>query len=595
MTSEGVKKMRKWMLTLLIAIFALPFFSGAVLAEETSEFEDGEYEIGYEVKKEKEDVTSAADGFMTKPATLTVENGNQYIELELTSSDMIKSLAVPSGEVDIVNEDEEEKTRMVGFEVEGNLSEAVLMEMHVAVPGVYEETHKARAFFDVSEVPEKAEEETNKDEPAEDTNEEESIEPEEEPTEPKLSDLTDGYYTVDASYLKSDSEETSTMGRYLDSSLFLSVADGKAKVIVTVNENDTVTLLQLNDKNAVETIVDGDKRYETYEFDSLTSLFDAYVEYQAPYEGGVYEGEAEFRVSLNEESITVVDASEKPGADVEDPGDNDKPGDIEEPKDNEGPGDSKDPGNNQKPKDNEDSVDRMDDTQEPGENPKPKDQLKPDKAFEIDFIIKHETENKPSAGDSFFKKPGVLLYKDGEKYLQLTVTGSQFIDSLKTTHGDMVIVKENGDGSIVVQLKVDGKISEMIELDMVITVPGVYENQNHKARLFLDEISMKELDASDYYLIASDNGNGPTVEGATVGKLLSTDDNNEVKPTNETKTPEKPELGPGEGNDGSVEQTTASGQETNPKTGDTNSILLYVLLMIGSAIPLAIKLKNRFV
>src|SRR5699024_4414932 len=139
-------------------------------------------------------------------------------------------------------------------------------------------------------------------------------------------------------------------------------------------------------------------------------------------------------------------------------------------------GDTGDPKDNEKPEDNgkpvnEDPVDPKDDSQEPRKTPESKDQLKPDKAYTIEYIIKHETEDTPSAGDSFFKKPGVLLYKDGEKYLQVTVTGSQFIDSLATANGDMVIVKENEDGSMVVQMRVDGEISDMIELDMSITVP----------------------------------------------------------------------------------------------------------------------------
>ena len=46
---------------------------------------------------------------------------------------------------------------------------------------------------------------------------------------------------------------------------------------------------------------------------------------------------------------------------------------------------------------------------------------------------------------------------------------------------------------------------------MIITVPGIYEGQEHKARLFLDESSMKEIDVGDYRLVASNNENGPTV------------------------------------------------------------------------------------
>jgi hypothetical protein len=224
------------------------------------------------------------------------------------------------------------------------------------------------------------------------------------------------------------------------------------------------------------------------------------------------------------------------------------------------------------------------------ETKKSDDPMKPDKAFTIDFILKHATEDKVSAADAFFQKPAILLYKDGEKYLQITITGAQFIDSLKTSNGEVVLVRENDDGSIVVQFKVDDDISEMILLDMILTVPGVYDEQNHKARLYLDESTMEEIDASNHRLTA----------GAEVRTLGSVNDNttsngeDNNNNENEISGPEKPELGPGEGDNGSVE-TAAGGQETNPKTGDTTNIMLYVLLLIGSAIPLAIQLKRRFI
>jgi hypothetical protein len=145
----------------------------------------------------------------------------------------------------------------------------------------------------------------------------------------------------------------------------------------------------------------------------------------------------------------------------------------------------------------------------------------------------------------------------------------------------------------------------MILLNMILTVPGVYDEKAHSARLFLFEDTMNEENAEDYRLAASDsnNDNGPTVEGEPVSEVFGTDEgtggNNNDKDNNETngdndndKTPDKPELGPGEDNNGTG---GADEEGANPKTGDTSNIMLYVLLLIGSAIPLAIQLKRRFV
>src|SRR5699024_9059591 len=166
--------------------------------------------------------------------------------------------------------------------------------------------------------------------------------------------------------------------------------------------------------------------------------------------------------------------------------------------------------------------------------------------------VKHGSEDEASAADSFFKKPAYLLYKNDEKYIQLTVTNSDMIDSLSTANGDVVIVEENKDGSMVIQFKVDGDLSEAIFLDMHITVPGMY-SMDHSARLFLDPSSKKEVDATEFMLVASDNGNGPTVKGENNGQKLNKDNNNEApngdpkenmnKVTNTDNTPEKPEFG----------------------------------------------------
>src|SRR5690625_1666658 len=117
---------------------------------------DGSYQINYEMKEASSNSTSIADGYFTKPATLTVENGTQYIQLTVTSADMVKSLSAPSGPVTVVSDNGD--TRTVKFRVDGDLSQPVNMSMHVvvpeeALPGGYDMEHTARAVFDVSGLP----------------------------------------------------------------------------------------------------------------------------------------------------------------------------------------------------------------------------------------------------------------------------------------------------------------------------------------------------------------------------------------------------------------------------------------------------------
>src|SRR5690625_2285826 len=134
-------------IVLTITFIALP--TGNVSAA----IADGSYEIGYEMKEASSDNTSIADGYFSKPATLTVENGTQYIQLTVTSAEMVKSLSAPSGPVTVVSDSGD--TRTVQFPVD-DVSKPVTMQMHIVVPdmpempGGYDKTHSARAVFDVS-------------------------------------------------------------------------------------------------------------------------------------------------------------------------------------------------------------------------------------------------------------------------------------------------------------------------------------------------------------------------------------------------------------------------------------------------------------
>src|SRR5699024_7928674 len=107
------------------------------------------------------------------------------------------------------------------------------------------------------------------------------------------------------------------------------------------------------------------------------------------------------------------------------------------------------------------------------------DEQTPDELEEIDYVIMHENGKEESTANDFFVKPGHLFEKDGETYVQLTITNGDMVKGLSSEHGDVVIVKENNDGSIVVQLKVNDDLSDTL-LEMRIVVPGLYD-QEHKA------------------------------------------------------------------------------------------------------------------
>ena len=221
------------------------------------------------------------------------------------------------------------------------------------------------------------------------------------------------------------------------------------------------------------------------------------------------------------------------------------------------------------------------------------DTLIPDKVYEIVYTLLKDDRSAKSIADQYFKKPGILLEKGDKKYVQFTITNADLVKELSNAHGHAIVVKENKDGSIVVQLRVNDDLSDMM-LNMRIIVPGLYDN-DYDTILVFDKESIKEIDKQGYNLVGSENknnSNGPLVEEGQGGKTLGGSTINDQNGTNEeNKTPNKPVLGDGEGE---KESTAQDSNDLNPKTGDTTAILMYSLLLVAAGTALFFQLRRRF-
>jgi len=528
-----MNKSFKWIVSLLITVFALSMMGGVVFAEEDGAFKDGVYKIDYTVNYEGEDSPVDVDGYFEKPATLTVEDGKQSIQLKYTATNFINELIVPNAEVEIIDEDKEKNTRVLSIKTEADLTEP--MEMGLKM--FYGQTHDVITEFDVSGVPikEETEDESDKENPI---------------TEGIVKE--EGFYTIPFDALHEEENKPSTMANYMADTAFVSVQDGKVYLTLAFAD-ETITNLTVNgnDSNG-DTKVKGHTRYETFELDSLPSVLDGvHVEYQAPTKNGVHKGQADFRISFAEDSVTEATEDDRYAAayvKVERPGNNNEGNDnnsSDEKQTNQNEGTDEEDNQHSKDIDNQSA-------------------LIPDEAFEYDYIVKHETEDRVSAADNFFVKPATVLYKDGEKYIQLTITDWEYVKSLSYAGNEVHVVEVKDDGSAVVQFKVDEDLADAIMLDMHITVPeevaGMPYDMNHSARLILDLDSKQEVDASDFTLsILGDDssGDGITDEEATT--------------------------------------SNSEAQVTNPQTGDTSNVWFYTLLLMGSIlIPSAFMIKRRF-
>src|SRR5699024_5360521 len=120
--------------------------------------------------------------------------------------------------------------------------------------------------------------------------------------------------------------------------------------------------------------------------------------------------------------------------------------------------------------------------------------------YSIDYVIKHATKDETSAADSFFKKPGTLIERDGKTFLQTTINSWNMVKDI--TYADKkakVISESKENNSALVEFEIKDDLSKAINLEMTVEVPGLYK-QDHKARLVMD--------ASSKELIEGDSGQG---------------------------------------------------------------------------------------
>lgn len=580
--------MKKWLFTFLMTILALPVFGTAVFAEDTIVYEDGTYENIPFVVKHGENVY---DQF-SETATITIEDGEQYIRFTHTGLNLILDVTIPDGEVDILN-DEENDTREVGFGYQGDLSEPLPFTIHM----FYGMAHDMDAYLDMSNVPvvdpeeeidepeeepENPEEDTedpgeNEEEPGnseEDTedsgeNDEESNEP---PVEENESDNTDPALIADEAYTITYTSNID-LTRYFDNPAVLLYKDGKTYIQLTGAMGQYIGSLSINDNEATIGEISDDGSYVA-QFaieGSLSAEFEFTMHVNTPMGAMEHTAKLSFdegaKESVNVNDYVLLSINNEEDEETEAP---------EEEEETEAPEEDDELEEDNGKEDKEDNN---------------KEEVKGDKVSTIDFVFKHATEDKASAADSFFAKPAVIIERDGEKYVQITATNPEYIDSLVAVFGnDRVAFKLIDGTNNVYEFKLPNgyDLSKEILVEMVISVPGFYEGQHYDTRLVFDMDTLKEIEVGEDIPEPTPNPN-PSPDPSP---------DSDPKPNPGPNTPEKPELGD-EKDNGDVapaaDNNGPSGNGLNPQTGENTNLLLYALLLIGSAIPLAVQVRRRFI
>jgi heme-binding NEAT domain protein len=215
------------------------------------------------------------------PAEVKVEDGKTIVYMTLLESQYWQSLKIQDGDkfvdAEVVSENEEEKTRVVKFELK-DVEKTLNAKIHIIVTGVpglgeYDKTYDIRFQFDASNVP--TEEEGTE-------VEEETPETPETPEAPAT--IEDGEYTIDFKVLHAtEDKESAGMARFIEAPATLSVKDGKQVVSFALTNNEQITEFQVEqdaefvDATVVSVDEEANKRVVSFEVADFTKIVNAKV------------------------------------------------------------------------------------------------------------------------------------------------------------------------------------------------------------------------------------------------------------------------------------------------------------------------------
>jgi heme-binding NEAT domain protein len=299
-----MKKQMMILLSALLVLFAIIPTSQAQAATETTPVTGGEYDITFEVLKDKSDEISATGQYMNSSAKVIVENGKTYAVVTLKNSawwQSLKTQAVQPGsfddtnfiEAEVISKNEAEDTRLVKFEVQ-DLTKVVNAKIHIiatGVPGVgtYDNSYDIRLKFGSSDIPVTTE----------------TPQPIETPVSSDT--IKDGDYTIAFKSLHETEDKESSMGRYMVAPASLTVKDGNKLVSVTLTNNEQITAFQIDkegsfiDATVISTDKDANTRVVAFEVADLSALLNAKVQVYVAAQN--YTGNHVIRLSFDQESI----------------------------------------------------------------------------------------------------------------------------------------------------------------------------------------------------------------------------------------------------------------------------------------------------
>lgn len=555
------------LLTLMLIFQMIPGFS--VDAADSRLKDGGEYQVQVNFYKDNTGKTtkesSEADKYINHTATIKVENGQPYMYLTITNSTFWQTMAVSKDgtrpanpaqaevyqdsyqDVQTVSSNTTDNTRVEKFKL-SSLDEIIFSYMHIKVDAInYDHWYQVDLTINPS-----------------------SLKVISEPTTATPETLSDGNYTIPFVAKKANDDANSSMQNYFENPAWLKVKNGKKTIAMTINDNKTVTALKtqlagsLQDVKVISEDTAANTRIIEFEVEDLNQPLAAHVNYEAPFNGSVYKGQADFRYVFD--TTKAVAASSYPGADV-------TPPIVEEEK-------PKPPVTKPDPKPTNPPVTSPTLPNKPVKaDPK---KLVNNHTYSIDFDVFKDGTSETSMMESYIMKPAVIKVENNQPYVYLTLTNSSWIKTFQYKQNgvwkDMEVVSGdiNKNTRTVKYPVKDGAASTDVKTHVLIEdMPGFAYDHEYIVQVKLNKATIKDT-----------TGTNVTLKEPVKNELLNTENvtNNAstklAKPDfNDTKNIQK--------------SVTKDKTEKNAKTSDSSSMTWYITLFVVSFLYLAYRLKRK--
>ncbi|MBC1754692.1 NEAT domain-containing protein [Listeria seeligeri] len=563
------KLWKKGLVSLLALTLIFQMIPGFTANAADSKLKDGgEYQVQVNFYKDNTGKTtkesSEADKYIDHTATIKVENGQPYMYLTITSSNFWQTMAVSKDgtrpekpaqaevyqdsyeDVQTVSTEATNNTHVEKFKL-NSLDDIIFSYMHIKVDAInYDHWYQVDLTIDSS-----------------------SFKVISEPTVTNPVTLADGIYTIPFVAKKANDDTNSSMQNYFDNPAWLKVKNGKKTVAMTVNDNKTVTALKtqlagaLQDVKVVSEDKDANTRIVEFEVEDLNQPLAAHVNYEAPFNGSVYKGQADFRYVFD--TTKAVVASSYPGTDVTppvvDPEEPNPP--VVTPEKPTTPPVITPPTTPSKPS----VVD-------------PKNLLN-NHTYSIDFDVFKDGTTETSMMESYVMKPAVIKVENNQPYVYLTLTNSSWIKTFQFKQDgvwkDMEVVSGdlNKNTRTVKYPVKDGTANTDVKTHVLIEdMPGFSYDHEYIIQVKLNETTIKDI-----------TGTKVTLKEPVKNDLLN---------TNNVSNNAGPKLAKPDFDDTKTTDATAENKaEKNAKTSDTSSMVWYVTLFGASFLYLAYRLKRK--